>query len=134
MAARYGGEEFAIILPHTNGSMAVRVAERIREAARQFVFLADEHPQGITVSAGVATFPSSDGVDSPDALIRVADQALYAAKKAGKDRVVDASGSDGKVAATAKNKGSDAGRAPAGRGRAGAKKPRKQPPAPTARH
>ena len=62
MAARYGGEEFAIVLPHTNGSMAVRVAERIREAAAQFVFLADEHPLKITVSAGVATFPSARGV------------------------------------------------------------------------
>jgi diguanylate cyclase (GGDEF)-like protein len=91
MAARYGGEEFAIVLPHTTGSMAVRVAERIREAARQFAFLADEHPRHMTVSCGVATYPSSTGVDSPDALIRVADQALYRAKQAGKDRVVDAS-------------------------------------------
>jgi diguanylate cyclase (GGDEF)-like protein len=95
-AARYGGEEFAIVLPHANGSMAVRVAERIRAAAKQFVFLADETPTNMTVSAGVATFPTSPGVDSPDALIRAADEALYRAKQAGKDRVVDASGRDGK--------------------------------------
>ena len=96
---REGGQallEFAIVLPHTSGSMAVRVAERIREAAKQFVFLADEHPLKLTVSAGVATFPTSPGVDSPDALIRAADEALYRAKQAGKDRVVDASGRDGK--------------------------------------
>ena len=94
--------------------------------------------QGITVSAGVATFPSSAGVDSPDALIRVADQALYAAKKAGKDRVVDASGSDGQVATRgSKSKGSDRvdqGPTPAGRGRTASKRPRKQPRATTPRH
>jgi diguanylate cyclase (GGDEF)-like protein len=102
IAARYGGEEFAIVLPHTNGSMAVRVAERIREATSQFVFLADEHSLNMTVSAGVATFPSAGSVDSPDALIRIADQALYRAKQDGRNRVVDAG--DGAVAKTKTSK------------------------------
>jgi diguanylate cyclase (GGDEF)-like protein len=130
MAARYGGEEFAIVLPHTNGSMAVRVAERIREAARQFVFLADENPTHMTVSAGVATYPSSAGVDSPDALIRIADQALYRAKQAGKDRVVDASGPTGRAAAAAPaTKGDD--RSATGRGRSASSRPGKRSNAPT---
>ena len=52
-----------------------------------FVFLEDEQPTRITVSAGVATYPSVTTIDSVDALIRAADQALYAAKDAGRDRV-----------------------------------------------
>jgi diguanylate cyclase (GGDEF)-like protein len=88
LAARYGGEEFAIILPHTEGSMAVRVAERVREAAGQFVFLEDVKPLRLTVSAGAATYPSFVDVDSPEGLVRAADRALYRAKQSGKDRVV----------------------------------------------
>ncbi len=87
ICARYGGEEFAVLLPHTNGEMAANVAERIREAARQFVFVETDRPTRMTVSAGVATFPSP-GIDSADALIRRADEALYRAKKTGKNRVV----------------------------------------------
>jgi diguanylate cyclase (GGDEF)-like protein len=88
-AARYGGEEFSVILPHTRLDMAMRVADRIRRAVREFEFLADESPCRVTVSAGVATFPSPE-IDSVDALIRAADVALYRAKDMGKDRVVAA--------------------------------------------
>ena len=90
VAARYGGEEFSIILPHTDGEMAVRVAERIRRAVREFVFVEHERPIRITVSAGVATYPSSKGVRSVDDLVRTADVALYRAKDQGKDCVVQA--------------------------------------------
>ena len=92
IAARYGGEEFSIILPHTDGAMAARVAERIRRAVRDFVFLAQERPTRITVSAGVATYPSSKGLGSVDDLVRSADVALYRAKDQGKDCVVQADG------------------------------------------
>jgi diguanylate cyclase (GGDEF)-like protein len=88
VAARYGGEEFAIILPHTDGEMGLRVAERILAAVREFVFLEETKPTRITVSAGVATYSSGAGIDSMDALVRAADRALYKAKDAGKDRVV----------------------------------------------
>ncbi len=88
VAARYGGEEFAVILPHTDSEMAVRVAERIRSAVRDFVFLEDATPTRITVSAGVATYPGTPGVDSVDSLVRAADTALYRAKDAGRDCVV----------------------------------------------
>ena len=90
MAARYGGEEFAVVLPHTDGKMAHRVAERIRAAVEEFVFLADETPSRITVSAGVASFPGSKGVDSVDALVAAADDALYDAKARGKNCTVTA--------------------------------------------
>ena len=87
-AARYGGEEFSIILPHTEAVMAERVAERIRRAVAEFVFDEDETPTRITVSAGVATFPSTTDIDSVDGLLRAADVALYRAKDAGRDCVM----------------------------------------------
>ena len=86
-AARYGGEEFAVILPHTDGEMGARVARRIVAAVREFVFLEDEKRTHVTVSAGVATYPSSPEIASMDALVRAADEALYRAKDAGKDCV-----------------------------------------------
>ena len=73
---------------HTDAEMAVRVANRIRRAVEEFVFLSDETPTRITVSAGVATFPSRPEIDSVDALVRAADMALYAAKDGGRNRVV----------------------------------------------
>ncbi len=86
--ARFGGEEFAIILPHTTGTMAALVAERILAAVREFVFLGEDLRARLTVSAGVATYPSHPEIDSPDALVRAADRALYRAKEQGKNRVV----------------------------------------------
>jgi diguanylate cyclase (GGDEF)-like protein len=90
VAARYGGEEFSIILPHTDGEMALRVAERIRRAVSEFTFNAEDEPTRITVSVGVATFPSTEGLDSVDDLVRAADLAMYRAKDRGKDCVVAA--------------------------------------------
>ena len=91
-AARYGGEEFAVILPHTDGAMAMRVAERIRSAVSEFEFLADEKSTHVTVSAGIATFPSLPEIKSVDALVLAADRALYRAKDLGRNRVVEATG------------------------------------------
>lgn len=90
LAARFGGEEFAMILPHTEIAMAVRVADRIRTSVQEFVFCEPEHPFRATVSVGVATYPSDRSIDSADALVRSADRALYRAKDAGKNRVVAA--------------------------------------------
>jgi len=86
--ARYGGEEFAVILPHTDASMALRVAERIVAAVRDYTFLEERSPTHVTVSAGVATYPSRPEIDSADELIRAADQALYRAKDRGRNRVM----------------------------------------------
>ncbi len=88
VAARYGGEEFAVILPHTELSMALRVAERIRRAVDAFSFNAADRPTRVTVSGGVATYPAGSGIDSMDALVRAADAALYRAKDQGRNKIV----------------------------------------------
>lgn len=85
--ARYGGEEFAIILPHTPKEGAHLVAERIRNDVENFHFGLDGgEPLRATISVGVACFP--DFADKDD-LIRAADQALYRAKEAGRNRVME---------------------------------------------
>ena len=89
MAARFGGEEFAAVLPGTPAEGATRVGEKIRERVRA---LAIEHRASttgpvLTVSVGGATFAPRPGED-PIALIQVADESLYEAKRAGRDRVV----------------------------------------------
>ena len=77
-----------MILPHTDRERAQRVAERIRAAVFEFSFLEPEYPIRVTVSAGVATFASGLDIASAEQLVAAADRALYAAKKAGKNRVV----------------------------------------------
>ena len=83
--ARYGGEEFVLVLPETTIEGATMLAERICVAVRREPFgdTGDE-PLRITVSVGVAAFPEHGG--SPATLMRAADEALYAAKRAGRDR------------------------------------------------
>ncbi len=88
-AARYGGEEFAIVLPETDASGALVVAERCRLAIAETTFGTHSGevpgPQ-LTVSVGVVTCPDSR-VKCADDLIRIADDALYASKRAGRNRV-----------------------------------------------
>jgi diguanylate cyclase (GGDEF)-like protein len=83
---RYGGEEFVVILPHTSADEARQTAERIRKRVEAHEFTAAGKPLRITVSAGVASYPSS-AVDSPESLIREADKALYRAKQGGRNRI-----------------------------------------------
>ncbi len=86
--ARYGGEEFSIVLVDTPKHTAVQVAERLREqvASHRFAF-AKEQPEGcLSISIGVATFP--DDTADAEGLVVTADAALYAAKRAGRNRVM----------------------------------------------
>lgn len=99
-AARFGGEEFVVILPATEPAGASFIAERIRGAIETTTHMADDGTRvGCTVSVGVAT--GHVAPDSPpDALLREADEALYAAKSMGRNRVVNAgTGGDGERAA-----------------------------------
>ena len=87
IACRYGGEEFALILPETGTEIAARRAEDIRVAISGLHLIHAGRPLGkITASFGIALFPSH-ALDA-DELLRVADVALYAAKGAGRNRVV----------------------------------------------
>ena len=87
--ARYGGEEFLVVLPETGMDGAVRAAERIHERLDQRSVAVGEQSVTVTLSTGVAEFPT-DG-DSPESLIASADAALYQAKRDGRNRVVCAS-------------------------------------------
>lgn len=86
-AARYGGDEFGIVLPETDAEGALLKAERIRHAVSA---LDVSVGAPVTVSIGVATFPTSEGVTTAEDLIRTADHALYRAKALGKNRTVSA--------------------------------------------
>ncbi len=90
IACRYGGEEFTLILPEARAGVALQRAEAIRAAVESMrvQHMGRELPQ-VTVSIGVATFPA-DGA-SPEALLQAADEALYRAKHAGRNRVGQAS-------------------------------------------
>ena len=93
-AARYGGEEFAVLLTETQSEAALLVAERIREMVAM-----EEFPGGpITLSVGVAEFPLHG--PTADSLISSADEALYDAKRQGRNRVVRAGRKPAKVKET----------------------------------
>ena len=84
--ARYGGEEFAVILPETIGEHALKVAERIRRSISEGAFATPNgHRVHLSVSIGIASFPL-DG-SRREELIVAADQALYFAKRDGRNRV-----------------------------------------------
>ncbi len=85
-AARYGGEEFAMILPRTTMIDAYNQAERIRQQIADYRLTADDHVLSVTASFGIASYPESRA-ESAEALIRLADRALYRAKRTGKNRV-----------------------------------------------
>jgi diguanylate cyclase (GGDEF)-like protein len=83
---RYGGEEFLVLLPQTPPDEARRTGERIRQQIGDHVFRVGTRELRVTVSVGVATWESG-GAQSAEGLIREADQALYRAKEAGRNRV-----------------------------------------------
>ena len=84
--ARYGGEEFALVLPETDLERAHTMGEEIRELVESERFLFDDEEIRITLSMGIAAIRG----ESPDPLdfIRLADEALYRAKNAGRNRVI----------------------------------------------
>ncbi len=92
ICARYGGEEFAVILPKTHMSGALVVAERIWKelGAKEYVVAANgqAEPRRVTVTAsmGIAVYPSKD-ISSGELLVRFADQALYNAKRSGRNSI-----------------------------------------------
>ena len=86
VVARYGGEEFLLVLPSTHFTGALIVADRVWRSVGSEPFEVDGQAHHITVSVGVALYPSRD-VKSKDQLIKAADKALYQAKEDGRDRI-----------------------------------------------
>ena len=87
LIGRYGGEEFAVIMPGTTAAAAGRVLDGIRELFGTLAHKADETVFHATFSAGVADLDAGGGGADPADLFRLADDALYDAKHAGRNRV-----------------------------------------------
>jgi diguanylate cyclase (GGDEF)-like protein len=83
--ARYGGEEFAIVLPETDLAGATALADSIREKIQEHSFVFQNDQIWVTVSIGVATLEESDKTSTD--LIKRADERLFEAKRAGRNRV-----------------------------------------------
>jgi diguanylate cyclase (GGDEF)-like protein len=81
---RYGGEEFCAILPETSLQNAARIAEELRAIVESHVFVADESKLRVTISVGATALEANM---QPLDLYRTADECLYAAKRAGRNRV-----------------------------------------------
>ncbi len=90
MVGRYGGEEFIAILPNTDEEAAAHFAERVREQVEAHLYRDEDNEIRMTVSCGVASAPR-EGIESPEALLKMADEALYSAKTSGRNRVIRSS-------------------------------------------
>jgi two-component system cell cycle response regulator len=87
LACRMGGEEFVIAMPDTDAALALLVGERLRQKIAVEPFRIPESGENIevTVSIGIASLGSTE--DTPETLLKRADEALYDAKRAGRNRV-----------------------------------------------
>jgi len=89
LVVRYGGEEFVLLLPETNEQQALMLSNRIQAMVRGYEWGREQ----VTVSGGVAELQPS--IVHPHELVTRADKALYAAKRAGKDRIIGWTGIEG---------------------------------------
>jgi diguanylate cyclase (GGDEF)-like protein len=95
LTGRLGGEEFAAILPETTLEKAMEVAERVRKATARFeVPILSGGVLSVTISLGLSTLKAGENA-SLDSLLRQADQALYEAKRSGRNTVMSSSGTRG---------------------------------------
>ncbi|MBK8973334.1 MAG: diguanylate cyclase [Hahellaceae bacterium] len=86
VVARFGGEEFSILLPETEGAQALSLIERLRSVIESAQICFESHVLPVTISAGVAVFDGYLPLTA-QALMRAADEALYRAKRSGRNRV-----------------------------------------------
>jgi diguanylate cyclase (GGDEF)-like protein len=86
VVARYGGEEFALLMEETGAQGALLIAERIRKTVEAETFRTEIGSFKCTLSLGIATFPTDANQKSK--LTECADQALYQAKRSGRNRTV----------------------------------------------
>jgi diguanylate cyclase (GGDEF)-like protein len=85
LVGRYGGEEFCCILPETDAESACVLAERLRQTVEQAELGPEGHPLHVTISLGVAE--SGESCNTLETLIKAADDALYASKRSGRNKV-----------------------------------------------
>lgn len=87
VAARYGGEEMIIILPSVDAMRAIDLSEKIRKDVSELSFHTHQgHTVSVTVSIGIANFPND--ANDKESLTKLADMAMYHAKRTGKNKVV----------------------------------------------
>jgi diguanylate cyclase (GGDEF)-like protein len=88
IACRYGGEEFVLILPETSLDIALERAEQLREGVKKLSVVGREGQilPPVSLSVGISLFPLH--AETPQALLRAADVAVFCAKRAGRDRVI----------------------------------------------
>jgi diguanylate cyclase (GGDEF)-like protein len=91
--ARFGGEEFMVLAPETSAHAARVVAERLRQTIHRASATAGDGVPPVTMSVGIAASDDAEAT-SPDQLVRLADEALYEAKRRGRDRVFISEGSE----------------------------------------
>lgn len=82
---RIGGEEFLALLPGTNEAQALQIAERLLRVVREFPFVHGHLHLAMTISVGIAQSNGHD--DEFDPLLKRADDAMYAAKREGRNRI-----------------------------------------------
>jgi two-component system cell cycle response regulator len=90
LACRYGGEEFVVVMPDTDVTLAFTIAERLRKSIEQNPITISRAPGALNITISIGIAGSEGPSDSAEALLHRADQALYSAKRAGRNRVVAA--------------------------------------------
>jgi two-component system cell cycle response regulator len=88
LACRLGGEEFVIAMPDTDAALALLVGERLRQKIAGEPFQIADNPGGLAVTASIGVSSLDGAEDTPTALLKRADGALYRAKRDGRNRVV----------------------------------------------
>ncbi|HEX4104962.1 MAG TPA: PleD family two-component system response regulator [Rhizomicrobium sp.] len=88
LACRYGGEEFVVVMPDTDMEYAYAVSERLRQSIETTPFRVSRAPHTLSLTISIGIAAAEGDKDSVDALLHRADQALYRAKKTGRNKVV----------------------------------------------
>jgi two-component system cell cycle response regulator len=90
LACRYGGEEFVVVMPDTDVDFAYTIAERLRHSVETTPFEISRAPETLKVTISIGIAASLGGDDNAEKLLHRADQALYRAKREGRNRVIKA--------------------------------------------
>jgi two-component system cell cycle response regulator len=90
LACRYGGEEFVVVMPDTDVDFAYTIAERLRKSVETTPIEISRAPGALNVTISIGIAASAGGDDNAEKLLHRADQALYRAKREGRNRVIKA--------------------------------------------